>query len=266
MWVAVLLLAAAGCGRDGRGGGDDDDCGDAQHLANPDGRGDRCIEDSSSCESTSECAGDGACCEGACADAHGTGVYACVQNCRVPDCTQGSCGAGLVCEAQGECIAHCVPDDVACGDGTVPADPAGTGVYQCIPADSTCFAPADCASAELVDPCCPPVCLAGADGRYACTTSCGAAAAAGSEDPGYAMPAPECSTDGDCVATYGEGATCITDQCGGWSYCQAPNPCDCAQGAYVPVCGTDGQTYDATCGDVCVPVQIACRNECPCAV
>ena len=36
-------------------------------------------------------------------------------------------------------------------------------------------------------------------------------------------------------------------------------------GAYVPVCGLDGNIYDATCGDECVPVEIACRGECPCS-
>jgi hypothetical protein len=40
--------------------------------------------------------------------------------------------------------------------------------------------------------------------------------------------------------------------------------CDCPLGAYVPVCGADGNTYDATCGVECVPVDIACQGECPC--
>jgi hypothetical protein len=261
LWAAVLVTAS--CGRD-RGSGEGADCDPGQHLADPDGRGDRCIEDSSTCESATECPGDGACCEGACADAQGTGVYACVQSCRAPECTEGSCGAGFVCEAIGECIAHCVPDDVACDVGTVPADPSGNGVFQCIPSDSLCFAPADCASAELVDPCCPPVCLAGEDGRFACTTTCGGAAGAPEED--VAMPAPECTVDDDCVPMYGEGATCEAD-CGGWTWCQAPpDPCACARGAYVPVCGVDGVTYDSACGIECVPVDVACEGECPCPV
>ncbi|MFZ5892738.1 MAG: hypothetical protein ACOY0T_16890 [Myxococcota bacterium] len=40
--------------------------------------------------------------------------------------------------------------------------------------------------------------------------------------------------------------------------------CGCVRGAYIPVCGVDGMTHDATCGDVCVPVAIACRGQCPC--
>ena len=40
--------------------------------------------------------------------------------------------------------------------------------------------------------------------------------------------------------------------------------CNCAVGAYVPVCGMDGVTYDAACGMHCVPVQVECEGQCPC--
>jgi hypothetical protein len=40
--------------------------------------------------------------------------------------------------------------------------------------------------------------------------------------------------------------------------------CGCLRGGQAPVCGADGQNYDAICGDECVPVAIACRGQCPC--
>jgi hypothetical protein len=40
--------------------------------------------------------------------------------------------------------------------------------------------------------------------------------------------------------------------------------CGCLRGAYFPVCGVDGNTYDATCGRDCVPVSIQCNGACPC--
>lgn len=43
------------------------------------------------------------------------------------------------------------------------------------------------------------------------------------------------------------------------------DPCDCQVGAYYPVCGVDGMTYDASCGIECVEVEILCEGfECPC--
>ena len=33
----------------------------------------------------------------------------------------------------------------------------------------------------------------------------------------------------------------------------------------MPVCGIDGETYDSACGIECVPVEVACAGECPCA-
>jgi len=42
-----------------------------------------------------------------------------------------------------------------------------------------------------------------------------------------------------------------------------PGICSC-EAAEVPVCGVDGETYSVGCGEVCVPVDIACSGPCPC--
>jgi len=42
-----------------------------------------------------------------------------------------------------------------------------------------------------------------------------------------------------------------------------PGICSC-EAAEVPVCGVDGETYSIACGEVCVPVEIACSGACPC--
>lgn len=54
------------------------------------------------------------------------------------------------------------------------------------------------------------------------------------------------------------------DDDGGDSGSDTGAGCNCLNGAYVPVCGVDGMTYDATCGVECVAVEIECMSECPC--
>lgn len=185
-------------------------CPPGQHWANPDGRGDRCIEDTSACERASDCDPAGPCCEAACADPTGSGVYLCVQNCESPQCTAGSCGPGLVCQpGLDECTAYCVPDEVECPEGRFPADPYGTGQFICVREDSECLSAADCGSPA--DPCCTPVCADAGDARFVCGSSCGAGGEADEDREGVAPW--ECNNDSDCEMQYGAGWTCAIDAC-----------------------------------------------------
>jgi len=191
-------------------------CPSEKHRADPDGRGERCIDDRSTCDAASECSSDDACCTSTCADPSGGGVYACTEQCRVPDCTEGSCGDGWRCQGapNDACTAYCVPVDVECADGTIPADPTGSGTFVCVPVESTCLRPADCPG--TVDGCCTGACREQESGAWACEQDCGGA--------GEAMW--ECTTDPDCEAMMGPGWTCAQSQCGG-NECLPPAPeCD----------------------------------------
>lgn len=67
------------------------------------------------------------------------------------------------------------------------------------------------------------------------------------------------STGGVVASGGGDGSGGSINGTGGsWTGCDCDAPS-------VPVCGSDGQTYDAGCGEQCVPVVIACEGECPCA-
>src|SRR5687768_3782949 len=165
--AVVVALVLAACGWRSHS---DIECPEGQHHADPDGRGDRCISDASTCERTDDCraATDG-CCEVSCVDVAGDGVYACELECLGVQCDQRSCEPGTHCEEMGECASACVPDDAECPPEFVAADPDGDGVFVCARVDSTCFSDAACLSD---DPCCTGWCDDQGEGLYGCSMVC----------------------------------------------------------------------------------------------
>jgi hypothetical protein len=90
---------------------------------------------------------------------------------------------------------------------------------------------------------------------------------AGTDAGRDASVAGNCDTAGDtcCDPFPQDGPNFCSNArliCGASNTCEVD--CGCALGAYFPVCGVDGQSYDATCGNECVPMEIACTGECPC--
>lgn len=232
---ASLLLALGlltGCG-----GSSHDVCPSEKHRADPDGRGERCVDDRSSCDSVDDCASADPCCTASCEDASGGGVFECVQSCRQPECTEGACGDGWRCqEAPADaCTAYCVPVDVQCADGFIPADPTGSGVFLCVPVDSSCLRPSDCPGSA--DGCCAGACREQVGGSWSCEEDCGA----GESDRGAMW---ECTTDIDCEDMMGQpGWTCEQSLCGG-NECVAPAPecdddTDCALATDLSACCPD---------------------------
>src|SRR3990172_5282822 len=163
----VLLLALAGCGGQSR---QVQDCQPDEVLADPDGRGMRCVDESSECFDTDACTTDDVCCIATCEDPDGDRVFACGASCIAPDCGVGigECQPGDRCETYSECSASCVPD-MPCDAGSVVAGPDGNG-FRCLFAVSTCFRPQDCRAS--IDPCCDIACAANASGRFECAENC----------------------------------------------------------------------------------------------
>ncbi len=104
----------------------------------------------------------------------------------------------------------------------------------------------------------------GSGGSEAGTNGSDASTSSDACPPNIALPAIcRMCADGSC----GEPVCSGGEFTGEWRCPEDEQPtvdCDCARGAYVPVCGVDGETYDATCGRECVEVQIACDGPCPC--
>src|SRR6185503_17184541 len=147
------------------------------------------------------------------------------ERCDTPSCTGDDCGADQRCQVIDDCSAYCVPDDVECEDGTVPADPSGTGTFVCVDDESECFDPGDCA-AVVLDQCCTTACVDGGGGRYECQESCDdVARPAGEGDVGVACM---CTTNADCIAQNGQGWRCVQGGgCFGGCYCEIDPACTC---------------------------------------
>ena len=201
-WLALFLVV--GCG-----GNSHPVCPSEKHLADPDGHGERCVDDRSTCDAPSDCVAQDACCTSSCVDDDGSSVYECAQSCRSPECADGTCAAGWVCQAGlDECSAYCVPDDLPCEDGWILGDPNGTGVWQCIRDDSTCSRRSDCP--DSANGCCVGACSDQGGGQYACTQDCGGA---GEADRAQMW---ECTSNEDCENMMGQpGWTCEPSACNG---------------------------------------------------
>ena len=216
-------------------------------------------------------------------------------------CEEGlSCICGVctqACSDDGSCGS--LPGDAVC---TATSDACGGAVARTC--DVTCAGDDDCSSLGATHTCRAGRCRAGTNGTSGAGGNSGNAgsgsggggdgggglggAGSGGQRSGGAGGAGDAAIDGgggavdagDDASAVGDGCDAVGEACcdpfpgDGPNYCIAglvcgagnmcEVNCDCLLGAYRPACGVDGMTYDATCGDACVPVAIACHNECPC--
>ncbi len=240
--VLLCALLAAGCSGCTGSASKERDCPLGQTAADPDGFGLRCVDQDSGCFSASECTTADPCCTATCADLDGDFSFACEETCRRPSCDDAAdCSGDDLCAIYSECAAECVPD-LGCAEGEIVADPDGTG-FRCIPADSTCFMPADCAPS--IDPCCEAGCAADPGGRFTCQETCeseaGGVGAGLVKDPGF-----DCHRDSECELSRGEGFIC--DGCPG--FCVQINLCsiddDCALATRVDECCSCQEAFTRT--------------------
>lgn len=213
---------------------------------------------------------------------------------------ESSCEDGLSCIC-GVCTKACTDDDAceALASGArCAANPSACGDTGSL-CDVACEAPSDCAALGAGYTCAAGRCRAESDAGSGGSGGAGAGGdgasgdggegggsgnggQGGAADDGGTVDAAidsgsdagaDASNSGPCDAV---GDTCCDPFPGdGPNYCNGARltcgannscivNCDCVLGAYIPVCGVDGQSYDATCGNACVPVEIACSGECPC--
>ncbi len=256
MRTLAFAVLFAGCGATSRL---EQQCGPGEILADPDGHGLRCVDEASDCFSADACASSDPCCEGACVDPDGDRFFSCAVDCRTPECSGGlsdppECGPELRCEVYTECDARCVPP-IPCEGGMVVADPDGGG-FRCIPADSTCFRPEDCAPST--DPCCNSACAAADAGPFSCQETCsGDGVSPGGGDGDVDSDADidfDCYSDEDCApGYYPPGWTC--EGCPG--YCAPPPPCtadsECVLGIdWRECCDCSAYSISVVEADVCV--------------
>lgn len=202
-----------------------------------------------------------------------------------------SCPSGLTCVC-GVCTEPCASDS-ACsrfpGSATCEAAAATCGGSAASACDVACTAPSDCRELGGAFTCVSGRCRVAAttDGGAGGSSGSGGSASGGASGgqggvstgggggglttggggnggAGGASDGGACGDEGEpcCDPFPGDGP----NYCNGSLRCNGNTcvDCDCQRGAYIPVCGADGTTYDATCGRVCVPAAIACNGECPC--
>lgn len=210
---------------------------------------------------------------------------------------ESSCAGGLQCIC-GVCTEACT-DDGACdelaGTASCAATPDACNGAVASACDVTCTDVDDCAALGGDLRCVAGRCRAddtgesgaggagdggagasggqsgagaGGDGGGAGGGTDDAAIDGGSFDAGSdASASAPCDSVGDaCCDPFPQDGPNFCDdlelKCGANNTCELN--CECPLPAYIPVCGVDGQTYNTACGTACVPVAIACNEECPC--
>ena len=217
---------------------------------------------------------------------------------------ESSCEDGLSCIC-GVCTTQCSDEAQCAelsGSASCAPIPSSCGHVATMTCDVTCTRRADCAALGADYTCASGRCRAESDagsggsggaggaGGDGASGNSGEGGAGGNGGQGGAVDAGgpveagidaggfdagvDASADGDCDAVGdpccdpfpGDGPNYCSDMqltCGANNTCELN--CECPLPAYIPVCGVDGQTYNAVCSMACIPVEIACDGECPCA-